>query len=75
MSVATRYSNEDGGSLLAALFGALAVIPNLFYHVSRANSAAQAFERLNHLSNTELAARGLKREELGKYICETYLDD
>ncbi len=75
MSAATKHTYEDGTSLLASIVGALSVIPNIFFYVSRAQSAAHAFERLNHLSDSELAARGLTRDGLGKHICDEYLSN
>lgn len=74
MSIATKSTHEIP-SAFAVAKDLIAGVSGFFSSLARANSAAHAFDRLNHLSDAQLAARGLSRETLGKYISDTYLAD
>ncbi|KUO56659.1 MAG: hypothetical protein APF80_10240 [Alphaproteobacteria bacterium BRH_c36] len=74
MSIATRIAHEIP-SALAVAKEVMASVSGFFSAFSRANSAAHAYDRLNHLSDAQLAARGLSREMLGEYISDMYLTD
>lgn len=39
-----------------------------FENIARANSRVRLFEQLNALSDEQLAARGLKREDIVQYV-------
>ncbi|MBU1211033.1 MAG: DUF1127 domain-containing protein [Alphaproteobacteria bacterium] len=74
MSIATRIAHETP-SALAFAKDVITGVSGLFTAFARANSAALAYDRLNRLSDAQLAARGLSRETLGKYISDMYLTD
>lgn len=44
-----------------------------FTNLARARACATAYEQLASLSDTQLAARGLKRTDLSDYVVRTYL--
>ena len=43
-------------------------VGNFFVMLAETNSRAQAVERLNAMSDAQLAARGLKREDIVRHI-------
>ena len=74
MSIATKFTHEMP-SALAVAKDTMAGVSGFFTAFARANSAAHAYDRLNRLSDAQLAARGLSRDTLAKYIGDTYLTD
>lgn len=75
MSTATKSFHADTSNVLHSLADIAAFVPMLFISLAKAITAAHAADRLYHLSDKELAARGLSRMALGKHICDTYLAD
>jgi hypothetical protein len=74
MSTATKFGpHHDDQSFVEQVVEALAAIPAFFVLLSNACAAARAYERLSHLSDSQLAARGLTREALPQHIHRTYL--
>lgn len=73
MSTATKFGPHHEQSIVEHVVEALAAIPAFFVSLSNACTAARAYDRLSHLSDSQLAARGLTREELPQHIHRTYL--
>ena len=55
-------------SILAPLHSVVAAIAGYFEAYAEAASRADEFERLNALTDEELAARGLTRADIGRYV-------
>ncbi|MBU2581765.1 MAG: hypothetical protein KJ622_08610 [Alphaproteobacteria bacterium] len=75
MGIAAKLPHADASAAMHAAAEIFAFVPMLFVQLAKASSAAHAADRLYHMSEAELAARGLSRETLGKHICDTYFAD
>ncbi len=69
----STFSRDLGRTAISELRWALTAVPRFLCSVRQANLATHEYERLNHLSDAELAHRGFKRDELSAHIVERYL--
>ncbi len=74
MSTTLPIRVERGFSPIKAVESAVLAAGSFFYNLHQAYLAARDFERLSHLSDVELARRGLTRDTIPQHICRTYLD-
>ena len=76
MSTTVHFrSHGEHQSLTSVAIEALNVIPNFFASLQKAMEASRDFERLSHLTDSELEARGLSREGVAQYITAKYFTD
>ena len=74
MSTTLPIRVEKGFSIVKVVESAVMAFAGFFHNLHQAYAAARDFERLSHLSDVELARRGLTRDTLPQHICRTYLD-
>lgn len=72
-AVFSTLSRDLGRTAINELHWALSIVPGFLASVRQANIACREFERLNHLSDEELATRGLSRETLSARMVDRYL--
>lgn len=70
-SLSNRFVFDDVVS--KTVVSALYAVGAFFCSLQQANMASRDYERLNHLSDEDLAEQGLTREAIPQHICETYL--
>ncbi len=71
----SQSDNFGQSSLVAAIIGGAKLVPGFFVSLSNAYAASREFDRLCHLSDGQLAALGIEREEIGKHIATNFLAD
>lgn len=59
--------------ILSTVSSVFSAVGAFFCALQQANLASRDYERLNHLSDDELANQGLTREAIPQHICKTYL--
>ncbi len=74
MSTTIQFRNHsEHQTLTSIIVEALSAVPQFFVSLQKATLAAREYERLGHLSDDELNAYGLTREDLSQYISTKYL--
>ncbi|MCR9125770.1 MAG: DUF1127 domain-containing protein [Rhodobacteraceae bacterium] len=68
MAYFTTHSDARTNPILDAVGAALTSVGNAIVAISEANSKVRQAEALHALSDAELAARGLKREDIARYV-------
>ncbi|SNR34700.1 hypothetical protein [Puniceibacterium sediminis] len=66
--MAIAATNTPSNSIGHTLTGAFDGIINFLVRIAESNGRMKAVERLNAMSDAELAARGLKREEIVRHV-------